>query len=513
MNFAKLKYFLLYISIVFFNFNYYIKAQDNEKIELISANSLKYDKFFDKNIKRLIGDVLLKQKDIFLKCDSAYFYTDENSVDAYGSVNIYRNIGAKFDVKANSLKYNGYSKEGLLVGNVRMSDDRFILYTDRLYYDGMKNIFSFNNGANIVDRENKLYSRQGTYNIDNNVFLFTTNVELISKGNTLKTDSLSYNYKSHDAYFLSSTTITSPQMFIYTDKGYYNTDNETLILMENNRIINEKKYIKADSILYLSNDGTSKLFRNIYIFDTISNIIITANYLYYEEKNNSGIITDKAIIQYLTGDDTMYVYADSFSISSNDKKRYSTVLSGWHNVKIYSRNIQGVADSISFTGQNECVTLYNNPVLWIDTVQFDAKLIDIQTDSNNNINNIYLLNRCYIMSLADNNIGRYNQIKGNNGNIIFNDNKPVFAFIDGNVETLYYIFDDNNKRLKGINKTKSEALKMKIVENKIERIILLGKPQATFYPPRKLSKNDRLIKGFLWKYETDCPKTKFDILN
>ncbi|MBA3901138.1 MAG: hypothetical protein H0X62_13185, partial [Bacteroidetes bacterium] len=97
--------FLTYIFILFFPVMLFGQGKVT-KIELLGANSLE----FDKNIeaKRLIGDVRFKHEGALMNCDSAYLYSETNSLDAFG--NVYINQGDTVHLYGDKLKYYGNTR-------------------------------------------------------------------------------------------------------------------------------------------------------------------------------------------------------------------------------------------------------------------------------------------------------------------------------------------------------------------------------------------------------------------
>ena len=63
-------------------------AQKPKQIEIVNANTFEFDENVGNKAKRLLGEVVFKQDNVFMYCDSAYFYSDINSLDAYGRVHI-----------------------------------------------------------------------------------------------------------------------------------------------------------------------------------------------------------------------------------------------------------------------------------------------------------------------------------------------------------------------------------------------------------------------------------------
>ena len=61
-------------------------AQKKSKIEILNANVLEFEELKGVKVKRLIGDVQLKHDEALMFCDSAYIYSNTNTMDAYNHV-------------------------------------------------------------------------------------------------------------------------------------------------------------------------------------------------------------------------------------------------------------------------------------------------------------------------------------------------------------------------------------------------------------------------------------------
>jgi len=64
------------------------QEEENNHIRIIQANSLKYDEKVDKNVRRLIGNVILAHEGARMYCDSAHYNGIENRFKAYQNVKI-----------------------------------------------------------------------------------------------------------------------------------------------------------------------------------------------------------------------------------------------------------------------------------------------------------------------------------------------------------------------------------------------------------------------------------------
>ena len=102
-------------------------------IEIMHAEELLITEDKDIQIRKLSGDVILKQDDVILKCDSALFFPRENDVKAYGKVEI--NQGDSLDIYSDYLFYNGNTKIIRLYDNVLLKDETSEIKSDSLIYN------------------------------------------------------------------------------------------------------------------------------------------------------------------------------------------------------------------------------------------------------------------------------------------------------------------------------------------------------------------------------------------
>ena len=202
-----------------------VKTEKGNKIEILNANTLEFEELNGEKVKRLIGDVRLKHDDALMFCDSAYIYSNTNTMDAYGHVRIEQ--GDSLQIFGDSLKYTGNTKVAVLRGNIRLINSDVTLTTNFLDYKRTINVAYYYGGGKMVNQKenNTLTSGQGYYYTASESFFFKDNVVLINPGYKIEADTLNYHSKSEIVNFLGPTTITSDDNFIYTENGWYNTVN------------------------------------------------------------------------------------------------------------------------------------------------------------------------------------------------------------------------------------------------------------------------------------------------
>ena len=188
------------IFIVLFAMSQLLQAQTKSKVEIIGADLFEGQVTPIGNSKKLSGNVVLKQENTLMYCDSAILYDDSNMVKAYSNVRINHNDSVRME--GNYLKYDGNSKHAFMEGNVKMYDKSMTLTTTQLDFDMVNNIGYYLNNGLIISDKNNLTSQQGYYHSRTKNFFFKKNVVLTNPDYNMKSDTLMYNTVTKVSYFL-----------------------------------------------------------------------------------------------------------------------------------------------------------------------------------------------------------------------------------------------------------------------------------------------------------------------
>jgi len=495
---------LLFILILVFNA---VAAQDTtpRQIEIVRAGSLEGVKENGVEIRRLVNDVVFKQGDTYLYCDSALFYVDDNSIDAYGSVRI---EGPRAKLSGDFLHYEGNTEIARITGRtVKLTDDKAVLTTTELDYDLKSEIGYYSNGGTVTDPDNVLTSKKGFYYTKERTVYFRNNVQLKNAKYVMHSDTLKYSTPDATAYFLGPCTITSTgtdSSLIYCEFGWYNTRTEKSYFSKNAYIQSKENFLRADSLLYDRKLQVGKGFRNVTITDTIQKLIIGGEYAWMNEKESRSFVTGKAeLIKIFTGD-SMFLHADTLYATSDSLKRKSFL--AYKHVRIYKRDLQGQCDSLVYQTIDSTIHFYGLPVLWNDSNQLTGRHIRLQL-ANNQLHRLYLDADAFIASREDS--LRYNQVRGKDMTGIFEENVLRRIEVAGNGQTIYYI-RNKKKLLSGVNRADCSEMSIYTVEGKVQKISLVKEPDATLYPIKEVQPGEMKLKGFNW-FEKLKPMNRQDI--
>lgn len=300
-NVLKLFFFLAFISFALFGY-----AQRKSKIEVKGARVMESDKRIGGGVIRLIDNVVLKQDDVWIYCDSAY--KRKNSFEAFSNVNVKR--GESLKIYSDYLDHDGNEKMAKFRRNVKMIDEDITLTTEFLDYDLDNNASHFYNGGKIVDSATVLTSLSGRYYPDDDLFFFKDSVVVVDPEYTIYTDTLKYNKLKDITYFFGPTEIISDSNYLYCENGWYDMQNDISQFNKNAYYQNEKQTLTGDSLYYNRALGIGKGFMNIELIDTVEDIILNGDVVFYQEEPEFALATGNALFTHINDEDSLYLHVE-----------------------------------------------------------------------------------------------------------------------------------------------------------------------------------------------------------
>jgi lipopolysaccharide export system protein LptA len=477
-----------------------LKAQEKKKVRF-SAASMQVDKKLGNGAKRLLGNVVFDHEGTIMKCDSAYFFSDLNTLEAYH--NIYINQADTLHLYGEYLEYDGNTKLAKVRKNVKLVNRETVLTTEALDYDLENSVGYYTVPATILNDDNTISSNQGYYYVKSDMLFFKDSVKVVNPRYEILSDTLKYQTKLKIAYFHGPTDIYSDENHIYCENGWYNTETNIAQLNEHAFLENDKQKIAGDSLYYERETGYGRGVDHVRLFDYETDIILKGNFGIYNEQSEEAMLTDSAEMIQITDTDSIYMHSDTIR-SVLDTAGYKIVKS-YYGVKMFKSDLQAKADSVTYSFQDSVIRLYDKPVIWSEENQLTADYIEIHT-RNKKMYKMLMENSSFIVSREDSSF--FNQIKGKNMVCYFRDNKLYRIDVNGNGQTIYYPEDEDE--LIGMNKAACSDLIIYLDESKVDRINFLTKPDATLYPLKEIPENLKTLSGFIW-LDAERPYKKEDI--
>lgn len=498
----SIKYFsLTALLIVFFSANILAQKKKGARIQY-RANTVEVDKSIGKGAQRLLDDVEFKHSGAKMYCDSAYFYSKQNSLDAFD--NIFINQGDTVFIYGDFLHYDGNTKLATITGNVKLINDETTLTTDKLDYELNSAIAYYTDSATTVNKENILKSKEGYYYTRKKIAIFHKSVKITNPDYIMTSDSVEYHTKSGIARFFGPTDIVGDSSHIFGEYGWYDTELDKAELKTNAWIQNKKQTIFGDYIYYdkLSGDGLAR--KNVKILEEEKNVLLLGNQAIYNDLTEYAFLTDSAqFIQFTSEGDSLFLHADSL-ISYPDTSGQKIIFA-YYNAKFYRNNVQGICDSLVYSFVDSTVRMYHDPILWTGKNQISAETIEILT-KNQKIEKMNLYKSSFITSQEE--IEYFNQIKGKNMFCFFKNNELYQIDVVGNGRTVYFPKDEG--QIMGANVSECSNIKIFLEGSEVNRINFYVKPTGGMYPLEKAPENKLKLKGFKW-HADKRPNDRYDI--
>ncbi len=269
-----------------------------------SANGIKVN---GKDVEKVYQGTF-KQDYSTLTSDSAYFYPQDNAVDAFGHVVI--DQGDTLHIYSDKLNYNGNTKVAILTDNVRMVDKDATLTTNHLNYNTATRIATYTDGGKLVNKDNTLVSKNGYYFAYTRDSYFRYTVSLKTPDALVVTDTMRYNTGTKISYFYGPTNIYSTKNekdrdTLYTENGDYNTNSEQARFGKHNLYHSGTKSLKGDSLFYDKAKGYGRAVKHVTFEDKEQKVTIKGDLgTYFKEEEHTIVTQDPYIIMVSERKDT-----------------------------------------------------------------------------------------------------------------------------------------------------------------------------------------------------------------
>lgn len=289
-------------------------ADENDVIIIRNADSLVGKRIAGENIRELIGNVILQQREVMVYCDRAIQYPARNSA--------------------------------FLEGNVRIVDDTVTLFTDQGFYNGNTRILDGEGNLVLDDGVSRLTADFGKYFIDEKMAEFWENVIVVDPAGIVYTDHLIHRRDKQLSRATGNVRVVDPARgtTIYGEDLEYDSESgyskmkelpvlvhidttdtgriDTLIVKSNRMesLIEDdvRKFIAIDSVEIHRADLSARGTKTIYFVDEDELSLTGTPILWYQDNQITGdSIHVRLENQRLR---SLEVYERSFVISKSDTR-------------------------------------------------------------------------------------------------------------------------------------------------------------------------------------------------
>ncbi len=483
------------------------RQQPKSKVYLIHSDLLRKDSRHP-DAQVVVGNVVFRHDSVYMYCDSAYYYDQRSSFEAFSNVKM--NQGDTLFLYGDRLYYDGNTQIAEVRNNVRMENRNTTLLTDSLNYDRVYNLGYFFEGGTLMDDQNVLTSEWGEYNPSTKQSVFNYNVKLVNPQFTLTSDTLEYNTVSKVAEIVGPSDIVSDNNHIYSESGRYNTATGKADLFQRSVITNDGKQLTGDTLFYDRNKGIGEAFHNMEMRDTVNKNMLTGDYGFYNEKTKYAFATRKAVAMDYSQGDTLFLHGDTLLMETYylDTDSMYRKMRAYHKVRIYRSDVQGVADSLVFSTQDSCLTMYHDPILWNKNQQLLGEKICVYMNDSI-IDWAHIINQALSVEELDSTM--YNQVSGKEMKSYFRNKQMYKTEVIGSVRLVYYPMDSDSTLI-GMNVSETSKLDIYLENQKMEKMVMSPKSNGTLYPMNQIPAGKDKLQNFVW-FDYIRPRNKDDIFN
>lgn len=483
-----------------------------KEVFLEHADRLSMDDNISTEYQVLSGNVHFRKQGMNMYCDSAHFYDLTNSLHAFGNVKMQQ--GDTLFAFADILVYDGMKEIANLKGEdgkgVELINRKVHLTSDSVRYDLKRNVGYYDTGGTIEDDENRLESVYGEYNANTKEAYFENSVSLFNPKFTMATEKLRYNTTTHIANVVTETEIVAKEdgSRILTSSGWYNTSLESSELYNRSTVCNKDGVtITADTLFYDRRADYGEAYGKMILFNPKDHCQLEGDYGYHDQRHGESFVTGHARAMEFSRPDTIYLHADSIR-AYKDEVDSTRVMQGYHRVRFFRRDVQGVCDSLSFTERDSILHMHRHPIVWSEDKQVSGNVILVHLNDTT-VDWAKLPEYGFLCQEVGE--GFYNQLSGKEMLAEFEDGEIRRLDVNGNVQVIMLPMENDSTYNKLVN-AESSFLKADFYRRNVEKIILWPETTGSAIPLFGVRKGDKYLPDFIWEEEVR-PKNPDDIMD
>lgn len=487
-------------------------------VYLERAENLTYDEKRIMGAQILKGDVVFRHEEALMFCDSAYFYEETNSFDAFGHVRFEQ--GDTLQGFGDKLFYDGNTKLARMRRHVKLihgkaDENPTILLTDSLNYDRAKGTAYYFTGGTVSDSLNTLHSVRGKYFTDTKKAIFSKKVRLDNPKFVLQSDTLLYDTETKVADIISPTDIVYEQETdITTSRGWYNTRTEQSMLLDRSFIHHsDGNTMTGDTIYYDKRIGFGEVLGHMEMRDSTQKATLTGEYGQMWEEDSHGYATDRALmVDWSDSEHLTYIHADTlfteerhYTDSARMDSTYRRVRAHY-GVRVWRDDMQMKCDSMVYLSSDSTMHLYTAPVCWSENQQISADSITVYIVNGTVEHAVGVGSALCVMNDT---LDYFNQMSGKEVTAYLEDGEVQLIDMDGNALTVYYARESDGSYV-GLNNTESSFIRMYIDGRKIHHIRFTKETTGVLYPMDQIPSGADKLAQFFWA-DDERPKDAMDV--
>lgn len=265
-------------------------------------------------VQKLMNNVKLRYGSDTMYCDSAFFYVNTNSVEAFGDVAVYQADGTK--AFAEYMRYTSLNRQVFMRSensDVELDDGKGnTLWSKKIHYQLGTKIGFYNRGGTLQSDQTIVTSDAGTYNLRTKEARFRENVLVSDPQYAVQSNDLGYNTQSKIVTFYDTATVTNQKSILKTRSGYYNTLDSTAHFTNRAAIWNGNQFIEADTLDYDHATGLALAKGAVIAMDTSQGLTLFSGQARFNEQSETLLAYQQPLLRTIHNKDSLFLKADTF---------------------------------------------------------------------------------------------------------------------------------------------------------------------------------------------------------
>lgn len=442
---------------------------------------------------------ILQNRDTRLSSQRGYYYTRLDMAYFGGDVVL---ADPEFSLRADTLSINTATNVTTFLGPTDiLTRNQEQIYCESGYYAPTAQRASFRTRPRFKSDDGLARAQVIDYDGAREEVTLAGDARFKNATQNVTSDTITYNTRTRQFGTAGPTVITEPGRSIVAQRSFYDDSTSTAVFVGAVCISDSTRIICADSIRYQETLQLGHAYGNVISRDTVENITLTSDFLAYNDSLKTALAHGQPLLSTLLEGDTLYLAADtlrSFTRDTIPTDSSQQVTLAYRDVRIFSRDFQGVCDSLVYDREAERITFLQSPYLWSDTSQFSGDTI-VAYLVDDKLHEAHILQRAFLLNSPDE--VYFNQVKGRTIVAYFDNDTLQRMTVQGNGEALYYLLDEDRAYI-GANKTVCARMLIEFKANEVQDVYFYTEPQGEIIPMRKIASPAALqLEGFKWNAE------------
>lgn len=423
-----------------------VRAQDEPKqVTILNAERIIGGTYRGAQVRRIIGNVHIRHKNMEMFCDSAYQYINQNKIQAFG--------------------------------NIEIDTENEKIWTDTLtYYTNID--FSELRGRVIMEADST----------------------------TLFGNSVDYRFSTKVAHFLDEIRLEDLRGTLRADSGYYFRKADSVRFFGHVQLSDSLKYLEGDSLFSNRRKKYYEIHGKVYGYDQENHSMLQGSYL---EADSTGrrLLKGNAWLKNFEADtsktdstqtDTTHILAKRIlSIEQRNPTDTTAITHAYENVRIWSPDFSAIADTAQYTDSTKTFELWSNAKAWHKQTQLTgpyikAVLKDGEIDSLKSYPQPFSVQQ-------DTTINRLNQITGDTLHADFLEGRLKQIHVFKNAKLLRFTKNKQDSS-DGAIELSAPSIRIFFEKGELVKLLATGSNQGSYLPEGKETAK-RKLEGFSWTPE------------